>query len=215
VRLVTRDIDGEGQEVDIAEVDVLAGLFGGLSVIRAFITKEPTPRFHRLPFFYPNGVLPCKDGFVALVANTDAEWERLVEVMGNPEWAQEDIFKTALSRSEMADALDELLRPWLMQHTKEEIFRMCQNNRVPTAPLYSAGDVVGHYHLQERGFFTEIEHPAAGGMKLPGAPFILSETPWSLRYPAPTLGEHNQEIYCNKLGLSDQNFASLRSRHVI
>jgi crotonobetainyl-CoA:carnitine CoA-transferase CaiB-like acyl-CoA transferase len=213
--LFARDVDGCGQDVDISEADAIGGLFGGMSVTRAFITQEATPRFHRLPFFYPNGVLPCKDGYVALVANTDDQWERLVEVMGNPEWAQEEVFKTALSRSELADALDELLMPWLMQHTKEEIFRMCQSNRVPTAPIYSAEDVVGHYHLEERGFFAEVDHPLAGRMKYPGAPFIFSETPWSLRRPAPTLGEHNREVYCDRLGLSDAEFASLESRHVI
>lgn len=213
--LFARDLDGEGQDVDVAEADVLTGVLGGQIVGRAFITNEPTPRFLRMPFFYPNGIFPCKDGLVALVANTDDQWQRLVEVMGNPEWAKEELFKTALSRSEVADALDELIIPWLMEHTKEEIFRMCQDNRVPTCPLYSAEDIVGHYHLEERGFFKEIEHPVAGKIKYPGAPCIFSEIPSALRRPAPTLGEHNQEVYCNRLGLSKKEYASLRRRHII
>jgi crotonobetainyl-CoA:carnitine CoA-transferase CaiB-like acyl-CoA transferase len=214
--LFARDIDGLGQDVDIAEADVFANFLMGQTVARVFVLGFNITRSgHRLPLLFPTTVLPCKDGYISLVAQEDAQWERLVEVMGNPGWAQEELFKTSWSRSTMADSLEDLMRPWLMDHTKEEIFRMCQDNHIPTTPIYSIEEVVHHPQLAAREFFSEIGHPIAGSLKYPGSPYILSECPWALRRAAPTLGEHNHEIYCGRLGLSPRDCARLASRGVI
>jgi crotonobetainyl-CoA:carnitine CoA-transferase CaiB-like acyl-CoA transferase len=201
--LFARDLDGLGQDVDIAEADVIANFLMGQTAARVFVLGFNITRSgHRLPLLFPTTVLPCKDGYVSLVAQEDAQWERLMAIMGQPEWAAEEMFKTSWNRSVNADSLEDLMTPWLMEHTKEEIFRVCQDERIPTAPLYTIEEVVAHPHLAAREFFVEIEHPVAGKLKYPGAPYGLSESTWTLRLPAPVLGEHNYEIYCGRLGLS-------------
>ncbi|MFC1993820.1 CaiB/BaiF CoA transferase family protein [Chloroflexota bacterium] len=214
--LHARDMDGKGQDLDMAEADVMATVLMGARANMAYLAGEPTPRTgHRMPVMGTNVTMPCKDGYIALVANEDDQFQRLVEVMGNPEWGKEEIFSTRPSRAACADALEDLMLPWLMEHTKEEIFSSCQAGRVPTAPMYTPEEIANHPHLVERGFFPEIEHPVAGKWRYPGAPCLFSESPWALRRPAPTLGEHNSEVYCDRLGLSLKDFLGLRDQGII
>jgi len=70
-------------------------------------------------------------------------------------------------------------------------------------------------HLRERGFFVEVEHPRAGKLVMPGAPFRMARTPWRIARPAPGVGEHNDEIYGGELGLSAGERRALRERGVI
>jgi crotonobetainyl-CoA:carnitine CoA-transferase CaiB-like acyl-CoA transferase len=66
-----------------------------------------------------------------------------------------------------------------------------------------------------RDFFAEIDHPAAGRLLYPGAPFVMGQTPWSIRRPAPLIGQHNEEILCGELGLTQQEFQALAAEGVV
>jgi crotonobetainyl-CoA:carnitine CoA-transferase CaiB-like acyl-CoA transferase len=81
--------------------------------------------------------------------------------------------------------------------------------------LYTVEDLVKSEHLVERQFFTEVEHPEVGKLKYPGPPFRLNETPWMINRRSPLCGEHNEEIYCNRLGYTKQNLVELRASSVI
>jgi crotonobetainyl-CoA:carnitine CoA-transferase CaiB-like acyl-CoA transferase len=81
-----------------------------------------------------------------------------------------------------------------MEHTVEEVFDLAGEARLPFAPVSNIGDLVDSPHLKARGFFVTTRHPAAGELKIPGAPYIMPETPWELRTPAPLLGQHNDEV---------------------
>ena len=73
---------------------------------------------------------------------------------------------------------------------------------MPFAPVSTMGDLLNSEHLKARGFFVEIAQPVAGTHKYPGAPLKYERTPWEIRMPAPTLGQHNAEIFGQQLGLS-------------
>ena len=96
-----------------------------------------------------------------------------------------------------------------MEHTKEEIFDLAKRIKVPIGPLYSMEEVVNNPHLRERDFFVEIEHPETGKLAYPGAPYILPKTPWANRMPAPKLGEHNADIYCDRLGYTREELVKM------
>ncbi len=203
-----------GQQVDISEMDAEAAFFG--STITTFLASGETvrPRMgHRLGSL--NAALRCKDGFVHLIAGTEAWWGRLVELMGNPEWARDPFFQDPANRASMPDEMEALLEPWLMEHTKEELFQLGLANRVPITPYYTAPELDQLPHLRERGFFVEIEHSVAGKLRYPGAPYKLSETPWAVQQPAPLLGQHNEEIYCKRLGYSHDQLSNLRTMGII
>ena len=138
------------------------------------------------------GVLPCKDGYVAISPREDAQWERWVELMGNPEWASEGRFATREGRERNFAELWELVGEWTQGRSKHQIARMGQERRIPCFPVNTVGDLFRDEHLREREFFTEIAHPIAGALMYPGAPYRLSGARLPLgERAAPLLGEHN------------------------
>jgi len=97
----------------------------------------------------------------------------------------------------------------------QEIYHAAQAKRVPFAPVSTMGDLLASKHLNARGFFAEISHPRAGSLRYAGAPYRFSATPWALRRPAPCLGQHNEEIYGGRLGLSSQEQEKLKTVGII
>ena len=106
---------------------------------------------------------------------------------------------------------DAIFQPWLDARTREEIFEAAQNAGIPCAPILTAPEVLANPHLRERNFFLEIEHPDAGTLTYPGLPFRLTGTPHGEARPAPRLGEHNEEILCDVLGLQREELTNLRN----
>ena len=162
-----------------------------------------------------NTAVRCKDGYVHLIAMREDWWGRLVQVMGSPEWALDPFFQDQANRNELPDELEALLEPWLMEHTKEELFQLGLANRFPLTPYYTSAELDQLPHLKEREFFVEVEHPIAGSLRYPGAPYKFSETPWAVQRPAPVLGQHNEEIYCDRLGYSREQLSTLRTIGII
>ena len=144
------------------------------------------------------GILPCNDGYVAISPREDAQWQRWVELMGNPEWASEDRFVSRDGRESNFTELWELVGEWTKPRSKHDIARMGQGRRIPCFPVNTVHDLYNDLHLKERGFFTTIDHPIAGALHYPSVPYRLSNTPLPLaERPAPTLGQHN-DIYLSK-----------------
>jgi formyl-CoA transferase len=96
-----------------------------------------------------------------------------------------------------------------------ELYRKVQEKRVPFAPVSTMGDLLNSEHLKARGFFVEIPHPVAGTHTYPGAPLKYHATPWEIRLPAPTLGQHNEQIFGGRLGLDAARLAELKRTGVI
>lgn len=198
--LFARDADGLGQFIDIAETDIW-GSYNQPGRAHIFVHEGRVRRRagHRTMGFYPLTILPCRDGYVSMIAGRGHQWKAFLELVGDgelPTWyAKDPRFEDRLEISRKhADEMDVLLSPWLMRHTKEEIFAQCQAVGIPFAPVYSLADVLAHPHLRDRGYFVEVDHPVVGRQTYPGAPYRLSDTPWRIRRPTPTLGEHNDEV---------------------
>ncbi len=150
-----------------------------------------------------------------MIALGPDQWERFVELMGSPAWTKDPRFQNQRDMAQYADELDSLLAPWLMAHTKEEIFKLCREYHVPFAPVYNVAEVVESSHLDERGFFETVTHPRAGEFKYPGFPHRLSETPGRIRHPAPLLGQHNEEVFCHRLGYSKEKLLQLERDGIV
>jgi crotonobetainyl-CoA:carnitine CoA-transferase CaiB-like acyl-CoA transferase len=163
----------------------------------------------------PVETMQCKDGYIYLCCIEEHQWRGFVEIMGNPEWANEEIFGDRLKRALNWDALKVFLEEWVSQQTVLDLYRKAQAKRVPFAPVSTMGDLLSNEHLRARGFFVEIAQPVAGTHKYPGAPLKYHRTPWEIRTPAPTLGQHNEEIFGRRLGLSAGKLGELKSKGVI
>ena len=201
--LLARDVTGEGQQVDISETDAAVAIYGAaLGALHNYLTYSRMRKRSgfRSPLLYPFTILPCKDGYLNMIATQELHWRRFLELVGNgkvPDWydLNDPRFRDRTRISdETADYIDEQLKPWMMRYTKEELFAMCREKGVPFCPQYAIDEVVHHPHLQERGFFVTVEHPRAGQLTQPGAPYRFSKTPWAIRRPAPLLGEHTEEV---------------------
>ena len=107
-----------------------------------------------------------------------------------------------------------MLMIWSLERTKSEAWSIAQESRVLSAPLNTMGDLEVDQEFNRRGAFVEIEHPVAGTLNYPARPFIMNDCPWSIRRPAPLLGEHNSEVL-SRLGYRAEDVVRLRQQGVI
>ena len=213
--------NGTGQHIDISEAESWA-IFHTGNVVSAFVYsgRKRKRTGHRTPGPYPYTILPCKDGYVSMIALRGSEWKRFLEIIGDgkmPEWyARDERFKDRLKAGmQYADVLDHLLSPWLMAHTREEIFIRCREKHVPFTPVRNMGEVVNCEHLNQRKYFETIEYQGEKPLKCPGSPVRFSQSPWNLKRPAPSLAEHNTEVYCDQLGYSKEEIVQWRRLNII
>jgi len=200
---------GRGLHVDVSRWESLVGIMTRINLHQwTYEGEEPDRRMstERL-----QNHVPCKDGYINLLIYEPHWWRNLVEAMGTPEWTQDPLFQNADFRAQGWDAVQPLIEAWAMDYTKDELFRKLQAAHVPCLPGNTFGDLLESRHLRARGFFVEQEHPAAGSVVAPGPPYRLQASPWSLRRPAPLLGQHNVEVLCGELGYSREELARLRA----
>ncbi|MEE8176552.1 MAG: CoA transferase, partial [Acidobacteriota bacterium] len=142
------------------------------------------------------------------------DWGQVVDFMNAPELDDEK-FSTPTARLANAGELGELLDRSFLPRKKYETFFAAHQRRFIYGVIQSPEEVLADPQFESRGFFVDIEHPVAGTAKYPGAPFIMSDSPWSAETPAPTLGQHNGEVFGKLLGCSTADLAQLRTTEVI
>ncbi len=208
--LFARGHDGEGQHVSISIQECVAAIleltfqfWPYMGVIASRLGQKP---------IQPLDFLECRDGWIFLCCVEEHQWRTWVEVMGNPEWAGMELFENRLTRAANWDALKLLLQEWVREHTVDELYHAGQARRVPLAPVSTMADLLASDHLKSRGFFAVIDHPQAGRLQYPGAPYKFSATPWAIRRPAPLLGQHNEEILVGEMGLAPAELQALQRR---
>jgi CoA:oxalate CoA-transferase len=154
----------------------------------------------------------CQDGYVCIWSGP--HWQKLVTMMGNPDWTEVELFKNTALRATHQQDCNKLIELWTREHTMAEIDRLGIEYDVPLAPVRTVEEVVNDEQLAYRNFFVEIDHPVAGRFKYPGAPYKLSVTPWEIKRRAPLRGEHNEEVY-GRLGYSKKDIEGLKKAGII
>ncbi len=205
--------DGLGQHVDCSTQETLMAISEFASIMPSYM-QQVVVRFTGNKAIRPLDIMECKDGWIYICCVEEHQWKGFVDIMGNPEWAEESLFTTRLDRAQNWDALELFMGPWVKEQTVEELYHKAQARRIPFAPVSTMGDLFSSDHLKARGFFAEIAHPAAGTLPYPTAPYQFSSTPWTLRRPAPCLGQHNGEVY-GELGMSAQEIEQLQREGII
>ena len=190
--IYARDSTGAGQHVEVSVQECLVTILELTYPFWAYCQLTAT-RLGNKPI-QPLDFFECRDGWVFLCAVEEHQWKTFVEVMGTPEWAELEIFGDRLQRAANWDALKPMIAEWMSGQTVQELYALLQRRRVPIAPVSTMGDLWDSKHLQARGFFVSFEHPRAGTVRTPGAPYVFSRTPWQLRRPAPLLGQHTDEV---------------------
>ena len=183
---------GQGQQVDVSILEcVCSTLFTTLNdyTYAGMVSRRQPSRGSSLR--YP---APTKEGYILPTPGVMGDWETYAEMAGVPE-LHDPKFDTPAGRQLHSDEVDALLRAKWLEKTAEEWFHHAQEWRFPFSPVQTMAGIAESPQLADRGYFVEFPHPAVGTLRYPGAPFRMSETPRRQNRPAPTLGEHNEEVF--------------------
>ena len=211
---------GRGQEVDISAQETTLAI-SHISGVGKWLDDGIIPRREGtgLTASVPSGAYDCQDGRIYLMVNRPAHWKALAEWIheetGNQE-VLDPLFEGPSSRRiEYRDLLDIFISDLTALHTVQEMFHEGQRRHIAFTPFYSLSQVVQDPQLRSRGYFESMDHPEAGPLEYPGAPFRPERTPWAIHRPAPIIGEHNRAVYLDELNLTEVKFKKLQAQGVI
>jgi benzylsuccinate CoA-transferase BbsE subunit len=217
------ELTGQGQHVDISMQECVT-----LALENAAQTYDLEGTIRQRPLgdqrFAGYGLFPCKDGYIFLgsrgIGNSPA-WTRSlqwfkddgmqgVERLFGPEWSDLQYLKS----DEAREVFGELFMRWSRQHEKAWLYAEGQKRMIPLAPVSTPRDLLENPQLRARGHFVPFTHPLLQqAAQMPGAPYVLSATPWRVRRPAPTLGQHTGEVL-GEIGVAREDVARLFSMGV-
>lgn len=174
-------------------------------------------RGNRHPFMAPHGCYQCSgdDKWVTIAVASDEQWQNFRQAIGDPAWASSEIFSNGPGRWSNQDKLDEMIGKWTIKLDQNEVMRILQDVGIAAGPVLDGEGLQDDPHLNARGFYEEVTREEVGTHLYPGSPIKLSKTPTSIRMPAPCLGEHNEYILSEIVGLSKEEIQELEDEQVI
>ena len=207
-------LTGEGQHVDVSVQEAIA------STLRDVVDNYTYTGAVRRRQPNHSGDLTrlraASDGYILPNPGIGAglNWRSVVEFLEEPELDNER-FADASARLANAEELGTILDRCFETKKKTDVFYAAHERRFIYGIVQSPEEVLDNPQYQHRGYFVEQDHPIVGPATYPGAPFIMSGTPWEASLPAPSLGEHNEEVFQNRLGYSSDDLARLRGAGVV
>jgi crotonobetainyl-CoA:carnitine CoA-transferase CaiB-like acyl-CoA transferase len=168
-----------------------------------------------LPKIAPSNVYPTKDGSVLVAGNQDSVWKRMATMMGQPELGDDPRYNSHVARGERQAELDEMIGEWTKQRTSTEVLELCEEHGVPAGNIYRAPEMLADPHFAAREAIVDVPHPKHDNFKMQNVAPKLSATPGSIQWVGPELGQHNEEIYGELLGMDSRAMADLAQRGII
>ena len=214
--LHNRTHTGRGQMVDVALVDSAVASLEIINMI--YLTEKRLPQRigNRYESVYPYDSFQAKDDLVIIAAGNNKLWKITCDLIGRPDLVEKPEFLTSGDRVKNHAAVREAVEAWTSTRTVNEIVDLFLEAGVPAAPIYNIKQVTEDPHIAgAREMFVETTHPKAGPITLTGSHIKFSETKSAIRTPAPGLGEHNDMVFKNLLGLSTEDIEALRKDGVV
>jgi benzylsuccinate CoA-transferase BbsE subunit len=222
--LTTADTRGAGQHLDVSmqECVVMA-----METAAQYVDLEGSirKRFGANQRFAGSGVFECKDGYIYMMAagigankfwSYSLEWLTKegvpgVERLQGERWKEIEFVQSDEAKRIFA----EVFGPWAKARTKTELYHAGQRHHVPLAPVSSPRDILASRQLEHRRYFVDVAHPESDRpLRMPGAPYRLSRTPWRITRPAPRVGEHNVEVFAG-IGVEAAQLGQLYAARII
>ena len=214
--LHNRVYTGLGQMVDVALVDSAVASLEIINMIYFTEKRLPQRIGNRYESVYPYDSFQAKDDLVIIAGGNDKLWSLLCNLMGRPELIEDPRYKLNRDRVENHAEVKQIVEEWTSTRNVSEIVDLLLTAGIPSAPIYNIEQVVHDPHIGgAREMFVPTVHPKAGPITLTGPHIKLSDTKPSIRTPAPSLGEHNDEIFSSMLGLTQEEIDALRAERVI
>ena len=215
--LYYRKRTGKGQLIDVSQGESLIRVLDWTWLYQSLTGKDRNLYGNRDVSISPSGIFRCKDGFVAIAALDDEQFQGLCQAMGKAELAQDDRFETVYSRLEEDHnvELHGILSKWTSAKSTAEIEDLADINRFPAQRVCNAEDHYGDEHLRNRGAVWEYEDPLYGTLVEYGPGPKLSESPGRHRWFTKPVGFHNEHVCRNVLNLGQEDIQQLKEEEVI
>lgn len=189
-----------GQYVDVALNEAVFSLLEGVlpEYDMKGIIKERTGA--TLEGIAPSNTYMCKDGkYIVIAANSDSIFKRFMNAIGRTDLAENPTYLNNQGRAQNAEYLDDIIEKWTKLYPQKEVQRILDEAGVPVGPIYSIEDIVNDEHFQARDMLQTVTLPDGESVLVPGIVPKLSETPGSIEWIGPELGQHNDEVLGKKL----------------
>ncbi len=210
---------GRGLHLDMSQLEASLHFSAPLLLDYSVNGREQGRRGNHEPGAAPHGVYPCEgeDRWIAMACYTDAEWQSLVRLMAPADWdaARQQRFSTLLGRKSREQELDQAIAEWTKDQDSQQLMRTLQNAGVPAGVVNDCRDLFEDPQLKHREHFQFLDHPEIGPYASDRSEFNLSKTPGSLDTPAPLLGEHTEYVLREVIGLSEDEYRSLKEDGVL
>ena len=206
---------GRGQVVDVGIYEAVLALMES-TIPEYALTGHVRGRTGAiLPFVAPSNTYPTADGdYVVIGANADTVFGRFAKALGHPEWAESEKYATHHARGENQQELDDLISEWTKQRSAEEVIEVMREASVPAGKLFTAEDMLRDEQYAARENIVEVEDPEIGPFPMQNVVPRLTRTPGRVRWTGPRLGEHNDEVLGDVLGLGEEEREDLRQRGI-
>ena len=213
--LLARERSGKGQLVDIGMLDATVALLTYQAGIYFATGRTPGRMGNRHPTIVPYETFGASDGDFVIAVGNDEQWRRFCGVVGLDDLAADERFATNRARVTNYSTLRPLLGARLQTRTRAEWVHRLRPAGVPCGSVREIAEVLQDPHLEARAMIEEVEHAAAGAMRVTGVPVKLSNTPGGVRTPPATLGQHTIEILSKDVGMTSAEIEELRAAAAI
>ena len=215
--LIYKHRTGEGQYIDLASQETIAVLAGDLMLDYFMNQRVPGRKGNRDEWMAPHNCYRCQgeDRWVSIAVSNDSEWQALCRAMGRPDLIEDPRFNQPSERFKNQEALDDLITQWTLPQDYYEVAELLQKAGVASFPSLSSEGLFHDPHLKAREVYSQLAHPSMGKDWVIAPPWRLSETPARIYRHSPLLGEHNEEIFGQMLGLSPEEIHELEKEEVI
>lgn len=197
--LLERTVSGKGQKLDISLYDSAVSSLVNIGSNYLMSGQIPKRLGNQHANIVPYQTFQTQDGFMVIAVGNDRQFADLCEVIGKPQYAEDDRFKTNPNRVKHREELIPLLEKIFIIKPTAYWLDACEKRQIPCGPIQNLKELMNDPQLQARDMFIEHDHPAAGAIRMIGSPLKLSRTPVSVRYHPPEVGEHNDEIFSEEI----------------
>jgi formyl-CoA transferase len=164
----------------------------------------------------PIGSYATADGrYMTLSVSTERVWQRMIEAIGHPEWADDPRFASNPARTAHAEDVDAAVGGWFAQHSAADAQRILDAAGVPVCPINSIADIFDDAHYRAREDIVTADDAVIGSVSMPAVLPRFSRTPGAVRFPGPELGEHNRHVYGQILGIGEDELTRLETDRVV
>lgn len=216
--LYERSVTGRGRLVEVAmQETVYPALASNLSFLYNSQGEVPprTGNKHGGLAIAPYNVYATADGYIAINVVKEVHWTGLLDAMQRPDLKTDPRFASNALRCQRMDEVDGLVEAWTRGLPRDEVMALMKRFRVPSAPVRNLREVMNDPHMHQRGMLETIDHPELGRIVVPTSPLRYHGADKVTTTPSPSVGQHNDEIYGEWLGLSAPEIAGLKADGVI